>query len=132
MMGCIYSRACIIGEVTTPRIKWAQQNVSTMVEGLGILVFDGVWVAKQPNQKVKNHQNPFLLIWVKVWPMFMCNFLIIINCLVIKKLLTHIVILPDTQTNKPTEVSRETNSTHFYTLRILGTKNTQQVNFTDQ
>lgn len=49
MMGCIYSRACIIGEVTTPRIKWVQQNVSTMVEGLGILVFDGVWVAKQPN-----------------------------------------------------------------------------------
>jgi len=43
MMGCIYSRACIIGEVTsTPRIKWTEQNVSTMVEGLGILVFDGV------------------------------------------------------------------------------------------
>ena len=51
--------------------------MSTMVVGLRILVFNGVWVAKQSKKRVKNHRISFILIWVELRPMFMCNFLII-------------------------------------------------------
>ena len=46
--------------------------MSTMVVGLRILVFNGVWVAKKSKKRVKNHRISFILIWVELRPMFMC------------------------------------------------------------